>query len=88
MLQGISLTVRAGKKVCVLGKSGVGKTTLVHLLSRLYSPNLGSILIGKKPIHLINLHETIAIMQQETLLFDLSVRENILIGTEVGERRY
>ena len=82
-LNGISLTVRAGKKVCILGKSGVGKTTLVHLLSRLYSETQGSILVGKRPIHLINLHETISIMQQETLLFDMSVRDNILIGTEV-----
>jgi hypothetical protein len=82
-LNGISLTVRAGKKVCILGKSGVGKTTLVHLLSRLYSETQGSILVGKRPIHLINLHETISIMQQETLLFDMSVRDNILIGTQV-----
>lgn len=42
--------------------------------------------VGNRSINTVNIHKTVAVMQQESLLFDASVRENVLIGTEVSNR--
>ncbi len=84
-LRNISLTVKAGESVALVGNSGAGKTTLVNLIPRFYEPSAGRILIDgvdTREIKLAELRAHIGIVSQDTLLFDATVKENIAYGTE------
>jgi ATP-binding cassette subfamily B multidrug efflux pump len=82
-LDSISLTIRAGEKVGIVGRSGAGKSTLVKLLLRFYDPEAGRILIDGQDITQVtqdSLRGAIAMVQQESSLLHRSVRDNILYG--------
>jgi subfamily B ATP-binding cassette protein MsbA len=82
-LRGLNLTVRAGEVVALVGASGAGKTSLVHLLPRFYEPTSGCITIDGVDIaqvSLASLRAQIGIVSQDIVLFDDSVRNNILYG--------
>jgi len=84
-LRDISLTVRAGEVLALVGSSGAGKTTLVNLIPRFYDPTEGAILIDNvdlREIRLAALRRQIGIVSQETLLFDDTVRNNIAYGKD------
>jgi ATP-binding cassette subfamily B protein len=79
----ISLTIRAGEKIGIVGASGAGKSTLVALLLRLYAPESGRILIDGQPIDAVtqeSLRRQIGMVTQETAMFNRSARDNILYG--------
>jgi ATP-binding cassette subfamily B multidrug efflux pump len=79
----VSLTVRAGEKVGLIGPSGNGKSTLVHLLLRLYGPQAGRILIDGHDIAGMteaSLREAISLATQDTSLLHRSIRDNIAYG--------
>lgn len=81
-LQNINLQVPAGTFVGIVGQSGSGKSTLTKLLSRLYSPGSGRVLIDNYDIdkvELYSLRRQIGIVPQEPLLFTGSVAENIAL---------
>ena len=81
-LQGLSLTIRAGEVVGIVGRSGSGKSTLTKLVQRLYAPEQGRLLIDGIDIGLVDaaqLRRQIGVVLQENLLFHRSVRENIAI---------
>ena len=82
-LRGVNLEVHAGEVVALVGVSGAGKTSLVHLLPRFYEPTSGCITIDGMDIaqvSLTSLRAQIGIVSQDIVLFDDSVQHNILYG--------
>jgi ATP-binding cassette, subfamily B, bacterial len=82
-LRDVSFTVRAGESVALVGSNGAGKTTIVKLLTRLYDPDEGEILIGGhniKEYDLKELREYIGVIFQDYATYFLSARENIGVG--------
>ncbi|MBU0934194.1 MAG: ABC transporter ATP-binding protein/permease [Spirochaetes bacterium] len=83
VLAGLSFTIEPGTHFALVGKSGCGKTTIANLLIGLYEIQRGRILIDGKNIHdhsLWSVRRNIGIVQQDILLFDGTIRENILLG--------
>lgn len=79
----VSLTVKPGQLVALVGASGSGKTTLTNLLLRFYDPVSGAIRIGGLDIREVStrdLRGQIAVVTQETILFNDTVRNNIAFG--------
>ena len=79
-LSGFSASIREGETVALVGPSGAGKTTVTKLLSRLYDPQAGRVLLGGRDLRdfrLDALRETIAHVPQDPTLFSGSVLENI-----------
>jgi subfamily B ATP-binding cassette protein MsbA len=84
-LQDVSFTIEPGKTVALVGASGSGKTTTASLLARFYRVTDGEIRLDDVNINdlvLANLRQHIAIVGQETLLFDDTIRNNIAYGGE------
>lgn len=82
-LQNVSLTIRPGEKIGIIGRSGAGKSTLVKLLLRFYETETGDILIDDQSIRAVtqdSLRVQIGMVQQDTSLLHRSVSENILYG--------
>jgi len=83
VLKDISLTVPSGSWLCIVGASGCGKTTLLHLFDRLFEPISGSILFDDTPlkkIRLSSLRRQVALVPQEAQIISGTVRENICYG--------
>jgi subfamily B ATP-binding cassette protein MsbA len=83
VLKNIHLTIRAGEVVAFVGMSGGGKTTLVNLIPRFYDVTEGAILIDGRDIRTVtveSLRGQIAIVTQQTILFNDTVRNNIAYG--------
>ena len=80
VLKGVTLNIKPGEMVGIVGRSGVGKSTFINLVMRLYDINGGRILIDGNDIRDISqkvLHESIGAVFQETFLFAGSLYENI-----------
>ncbi len=83
VLQDINLRVRAGGIVALVGMSGAGKSSLVQLLPRFFEPTRGHITIDGtdiKQVSLKSLREQIGLVSQDVVLFDDTLRNNILYG--------
>ncbi|ANT53175.1 ABC transporter ATP-binding protein [Mesorhizobium amorphae] len=83
VIENLSLTVKPGEKVGIVGRSGAGKSTLVNLLLRFYDLEAGKILIDGQEIASVtqdSLRAQIGMVTQDTSLLHRSVRENILYG--------
>jgi len=82
-LKNISLEIPNGKITALVGPSGSGKSSILNLIPRFYDPKSGAILIGNQNIrHLTmqSLRSKIALVNQEPILFDMSIKDNILYG--------
>jgi ATP-binding cassette subfamily B protein len=82
-LRGVNLTIRPGEKIALVGHNGAGKTTLIKLLSRLYDPTEGSILIDGidiRDLDPLELQQRIGVIFQDFVRYHLPVRENIGFG--------
>jgi ATP-binding cassette, subfamily B, multidrug efflux pump len=83
VLEDVNLTVQPGQMVAILGATGAGKSTLIHLIPRFYDPTSGRILLDGIDLRTIPQDELlshIAIVPQETILFSGSVSDNIRYG--------
>ena len=83
VLDNISFKINQGETVAIVGSTGCGKSTLVHLMIRLYDVTSGEVLINGvnvKDYKLVDLREKIAIVLQKSELFAVSIAENIRWG--------
>lgn len=83
VFDGLFLDVPSGKTVALVGPSGGGKSTTVHLIERFYDPQHGSITLDGKDLRSLNikwLRDQIGLVSQEPVLFATSIRDNIAIG--------
>jgi len=83
VLNAVSLDVRPGEVIGIVGRSGSGKSTLTKLVQRLYTPEGGRLLVDGIDISLIDaaqLRRQVGVVLQENLLFNRSIRENIAIA--------
>jgi subfamily B ATP-binding cassette protein MsbA len=83
VLDHVSLKVKQGEVVALVGQNGCGKSTLVSLLPRYYDPDVGDVRIDGRSLREVSLHELrdqIGIVTQDTVLFDESIRENVRYG--------
>lgn len=90
ILKDLNLTVKKGQKLAIIGKSGVGKTTLLDIIIGLYTPTSGRILIDDKPLTITNVgswRKKIGYIPQEIYLFDGTVKDNVVFGREFNEEK-
>uniref|UniRef100_A0A7N5K2F0 P-type phospholipid transporter n=1 Tax=Ailuropoda melanoleuca TaxID=9646 RepID=A0A7N5K2F0_AILME len=83
VLQGLSLEVKKGQTLALVGSSGCGKSTVVQLLERFYDPVAGTVLLDGQEAKKLNiqwLRAHLGIVSQEPVLFDCSIAENIAYG--------
>ncbi|RKP07807.1 P-glyco protein Abcb1 [Thamnocephalis sphaerospora] len=91
VLRDFSLDVKSGQTVALVGSSGSGKSTIVALLERFYNPLSGTIKLDGVPIQDINLRHLrrhIGLVGQEPVLFQASIKQNILWGTSEIEQEH
>lgn len=82
-LRNVSFTIKAGEAIALVGRNGAGKTTLVKLLTRLYDPDEGQILIGGRDIRgydIKELRRVVGVIFQDYVTYYMSARENIGVG--------
>jgi subfamily B ATP-binding cassette protein MsbA len=86
-LHNIDLTIEPGESIALVGPSGAGKTTLIHLIPRFLNPTMGTIALDGIPIDqltLADLRRQIAFVGQELTLFNGSIAMNVAYGIERG----
>ncbi|MDH1472894.1 lipid A export permease/ATP-binding protein MsbA [Comamonas thiooxydans] len=89
-LSHLSLNVRAGEVVALVGPSGAGKTTLVNLLPRFFSPTSGQITLEGVPVadwDLNTLRQQFAMVSQDVVMLNDSVAANVALGKDIDEAR-
>ena len=82
-VRGVSFRVAAGERIALVGENGAGKTTLVKLLTRLYDPTEGRILLDGTDLRdydLESLRQSVGVIFQDFFRYDLTARENIAVG--------
>jgi subfamily B ATP-binding cassette protein MsbA len=89
VLEGIDFAAHRGELVALVGPSGVGKSTVVLLLARMYEPTDGTILADEIPIDEYDLDDwrgAVAYVQQHPYIFDDTLRENVMLGDPTATR--
>ena len=85
ILDGLNLVFEPGQKIALVGESGCGKSTTVNLIERLYEPTEGEVLldgVNIKKYDLNYLRSLIGYVQQEPVLFNSSIKDNIIFGRQ------
>jgi len=84
-LDGVTLKIRFGQRIAIVGTNGSGKTTLLAMVARLFDPDEGRVLVDGKDVREVavrSLREQIAVVTQEVILFRGTIRSNILYGSD------
>jgi ATP-binding cassette subfamily B protein len=85
-LKNVSLSIRAGSKIAVIGPTAAGKTQLLNLLTGLMEPQEGTVEYDGKPIDYYDsesFHRQVGFVFQDSIVFNMSIRENIAFSTTV-----
>jgi ATP-binding cassette subfamily B protein len=80
VLRGVTFTAPPGQLTALVGPSGAGKTTITHLVSRLYDPDQGAVRIGGQDLRdvtLESLHEVVGVVTQDAHMFHDTIRANL-----------
>lgn len=88
ILKNIDLHIEAGKKIGVVGVSGVGKSTLANILLRFYEPQDGEVYIDGQRLNdctYSSVRRAVGIVNQENIIFDATVRDNITFGRKATD---
>ncbi len=89
-VQNLSLHIRSGELIALVGENGAGKSTLVKLLLRFYDPTHGAVRVGGADLRDLDpaaLRNRIGVLFQDYASYELSVRENVQMGRPGGSRR-
>ena len=89
IVRGISFEAKPGEKIALVGESGVGKTTIIDLISAFYFPTAGMITVGGTDLRTINLQNyrsRIGVVPQEPTLFNDTIEANIRYGNSEKSR--
>ncbi len=81
VLHDVSFRVEAGQMVALVGASGAGKTTITHLVSRLYDPTSGRVSVGEHDVRTVtleSLHDVVGVVTQDAHMFHDTIRANLL----------
>ncbi|CKF00154.1 ABC transporter ATP-binding protein [Bacillus paranthracis] len=79
-MKDVSIQIKAGKKIAILGRSGTGKSTLLKLLTGALSPLQGEVLLNSEHAHTNLLSKYISVLNQKPHLFDTTIGNNVRIG--------
>ena len=85
VLNGLNFEVKDGELVAIVGASGVGKSTILELIQRLYDVTKGNVIVGPHDVreyHLSTLRQNIAYVPQESILFSGTIRDNLRYGAK------
>jgi ATP-binding cassette subfamily B protein len=83
ILKNFNLTLKPGERIALIGENGQGKTTVVKLITRLYDPTEGQILldgVDLREYSLEDLHRQIGVIFQDFMRYEMTARENIAVG--------
>ena len=83
VLRGVSFHVATGERLALVGENGAGKTTLTKLITRLYDPTRGEILLDGRPLRDYDpaeLHANVGVIFQDFVRYDMAADENIAVG--------
>jgi ABC-type multidrug transport system fused ATPase/permease subunit len=89
VISGVNLDVGRGDVCALVGRSGGGKSTIVHLLMRFYDPTQGRILLDGwdlRDLNLKSVHKQMGLVAQDTQMFAGSIEENITYGLTSVDR--
>ncbi|MDB4978148.1 MAG: transporter [Candidatus Peribacteria bacterium] len=87
-LQNVSFSVKAGSKTAIIGPTAAGKTQLLHVLTGLVQPTKGTVTYDGKPIDAYDseaFHRQVGLVFQDSVLFNLTLRENIAFSNTVDD---
>ena len=87
ILDGFSYSFQAGESYVIIGPSGVGKSTLLDLLLKFYSPSTGGVFVNGRALGLISdaeIRKKVALMEQRVTIFNESILMNITLGADVS----
>jgi ABC-type multidrug transport system fused ATPase/permease subunit len=91
VLHNFNLIIKSGDIISLNGESGKGKSTLINLICRLYDVNSGKILVNDiniKDIDLVSLRNCISVVPQNIILFDMSIKENIIMDKKYDKKKF
>jgi ATP-binding cassette subfamily B protein len=83
VLRGVSFHVAPGERLALVGENGAGKTTLTKLITRLYDPTRGEVLLDGRPLRdydPADLHANVGVIFQDFVRYDMAAEENIAVG--------
>lgn len=88
VIQGVSYRFEKGKKYCILGKNGSGKSTLIKIITGIYKPSKGTVVVNGRTMkdgENSDIHARLGVMFQSFIKYPLSIKENIAIGDLDGK---